>query len=84
MALILKHQSEDAFLTRLRDYYRDTVGDATIYAAEWILAAIQRGDITDTSMRNKFGKNVAAWNTFKADMRAMGGARNIVLAARGE
>ena len=84
MALILKHQSRDAFLTRLRDDVRDAAGSRMVHLASRILALIDAGDLTDVELRAKFGKTVAQWNTAKARWQSLVAARNTIRGAVGE
>lgn len=84
MPLILKHQSEDAFLTRLRERYRNASGEDAVTVAAYVVAAIQRGDLTDASVRAKFGMTVAQWTQAKNRMGNFVSARNTLRSAIGE
>lgn len=84
MALVLKHQTEADFIKRVRETYRNAVGDEAIDVGAYIDAAIQRGDLPDASVRAAFGHNAATWNNARARMRARLNARNTVRTAVGE
>ena len=83
MPLILKHQTEAEFLGRLRTAYMNSVGDDTINIGAYVTASIARGDWSDAQLRAAWGATAAAWNTVKADMRAMVDARAVVRGAAG-
>lgn len=84
MALVIKHQTPEQFLARVRAAYRD--GDAELVGkiSERTLAAISDGDLTDEACRAAFGLTVARWNTLKNKMRALATARRTIRSAVGE
>lgn len=84
MPLILKHQSLDEFQTRLRERYRNASGDDAIQTAAYIVAAVQRGDLTDAALRSKWGLTAGQWAAAKVRMQNMVNARNAVRTAIGE
>lgn len=84
MPLILKHQTLDEFQTRLRERFRNAQGDDAVQTAAYVVAAVQRGDLTDAALRGKFGRNAAQWAALKARMQAMVAARNTIRSAIGE
>ena len=84
MALILKHQTAEAFIARVRAAYRDGNAERVIKIARFIIARIQAGDITDAQCRTAFGLNTTQWNTLKTKMQNWITADNAVKSAAGE
>lgn len=84
MALLLKHQTVSQFVARVREAYRSRDRDELVKVARWILAAIQRGDITDANCRTAFGLNTTQWNSLKTKMTNLVNARNAIEGAVGE
>ena len=84
MALILKHQSVDAFVTRVRAAYRDGNREVLVKIARFILARIQAGDFTDAQVRTAFGLNTTQWNNLKTRMQNLITADNTLISAVGE
>ena len=84
MPLILKHQTLDAFQTRLREKFRNATGDDAIQTAAYIVAAVQRGDLTDAALRAKWGMTAGQWTAAKNRMQNFVNARNTIRSAIGE
>lgn len=84
MALILKHQTVQAFVDRVRAAYRDGRQDELVKIARFIISRIQAGDITDAQCRNAFGLNSTQWNNLKARMQNLITAANTIESAVGE
>ena len=84
MALILKHQTAEAFVARVRAAYRDGDPDTLVKIARFLIARVQAGDITEAQIRNAFGLNVSQWNTLKTKMQNLITADNAVKSAVGE
>ncbi len=84
MALILKHQTPEAFIARLRQAYRDSNAENAVKLARFIVAKVQAGDITDAQCRAAFGLNTAQWAMLKARMNAFVAADNTIKSAIGE
>jgi hypothetical protein len=84
MALLLKHQTAEQFVTRLRAAYRDASRERVVQIARFIIGKIQAGDITDAQCRSAFGLNVTQWNTLKTRMQNVINAANAVESAVGE
>jgi hypothetical protein len=84
MALLLKHQTAEQFVTRLRAAYRDANRERVVQIARFIIGKIQAGDITDAQCRTAFGLNVTQWNTLKTKMQNVINAANAVESAVGE
>ena len=84
MALLLKHQTAEQFVARVRAAYRDGNPAVVIKIARFILARIQAGDITDAQCRTAFGLNVTQWNNLKTKMQNFVTAANTAEAAQGE
>ena len=84
MALILKHQSVDAFVARVRAAYRDGNREVLVKIARFIIARIQAGDFTDAQVRAAFGLNTTQWNNLKTRMQGLITADNTLIAAVGE
>lgn len=68
MALLLKHQTVEAFVARVREAYRDGDSDTLVKVARFLISRVQAGDLTELQIRNAFGMNVSQWNTLKAKM----------------
>ena len=84
MALILKHQTVEAFTARVREAYRDGDPERLVKIARFLIARVQAGDITETQIRNAFGMNQTQWNSLKAEMQALINADNAVKSAVGK
>ena len=84
MALLLKHQTAEAFVARVRAAYRDGTPPRLILVAKFILARIQAADITDAQCRTAFGLNATQWTNLKSRMQALVNASNAVESAIGE
>jgi hypothetical protein len=84
MALLLKHQTAEQFVARLRAAYRDGQRERLVQIARFIIARIQAGDITDAQCRTAFGLNTTQWNTLKTKMQNLITAANAVESANGE
>ena len=84
MALLLKHQTAEQFVTRLREAYRNSERERLVLIAKWLLARIQAGDITDAQCRTAFGLSVTQWNALKTKMTNAVTAYTTVQAAQGE
>ena len=84
MALLLKHQTVEAFVARVRAAYRDGDPETIVKIARFIIGRIQAGDITDAQCRTAFGKTVTQWNAIKTKMQNLITADNAVKSAVGE
>jgi hypothetical protein len=84
MALLLKHQTAEAFIQRVRAAYRGGNPETIIKIARFIIARIQAGDITDAQCRTAFGLNTTQWNALKTKMQNLITAANAVESAVGE
>ncbi len=84
MALILKHQTPEAFIARVRQAYRDGNSERLVKIARFLIARVPAGDVTDAQLRTAFGMNVTQWNALKTRMQALIAADNTVKAATGE
>jgi hypothetical protein len=84
MALLLKHQTAEQFVTRLRAAYRDASRERIVQIARFIIGRIQAGDITDAQCRAAFGLNTTQWNNLKTKMQNIITAANAVESAVGE
>jgi len=84
MAIILKHQTVEQFVARVRAAYRDGNYEQVIKIARFIIARIQAGDITDAQCRTAFGLNATQWNNLKTKIQSYITADNTVKAAAGE
>lgn len=84
MALILKHQTVQAFVARVREAYRNGERERLVQIARFIITRIAAGDITDAQCRNAFGLNSAQWNTLKTKMNNLIAASDTVRGAVGE
>lgn len=84
MALILKHQTAEAFIQKVRAAYRD--GDPTrlVQIARFLISRVQAGDITEAQCRTAFGLNVTQWTALKTRMQNLITADNAVKSAVGE
>lgn len=84
MALILKHQTAEQFVARVRAAYRDGRREQLVAIARFITSRIQAGDITDAQCRNAFGLNVTQWNALKTKMQNLITAANAIDGSVGE
>jgi hypothetical protein len=84
MSLILKHQTLDQFESYVRERFRSAQGEEAINVAAYVIAAVQRGDLTDAGLRGKFGLNAIKWAALKAKMQTFVTARNTIRSALGE
>jgi len=84
MALILKHQTVEAFVAKVRAAYRDGDPETLVKIARFLIARVQSGDITEAQIRTAFGLNVTQWNALKTKMQALINADNAVKSAVGE
>lgn len=84
MALLLKHQTVQQFAARAREAYRNREREELVKIARWILAALNRGDITDAQCRTAFGLNTTQWNALKTKMTSLVNSANTILSAVGE
>jgi hypothetical protein len=84
MALILKHQSVEAFVARVRAAYREGNPETILKIARFLIARVQAGDITTAQIRSAFGMNAAQWTTLRDKMLALVAADNAVKSAVGE
>ena len=84
MAIILKHQTVEAFVARVRAAYRDGNPEVLVKIARFIIARIQAGDITEAQCRTAFGLNTTQWTALKTKMQNLITASNSVASAVGE
>lgn len=84
MAIILKHQTVEAFVARVRAAYREGNPDALVKIARFLIARVQSGDVTESQIKTAFGLNQTQWNTLKAKMQNLITADNAVKSAVGE
>jgi hypothetical protein len=84
MALVLKHQTAERFVQRVREAYREGDPDTLVKIARFILARLSAGDITDAQCRNAFGLTQNQWNSLKNRMQNLVDADNAIQSATGE
>lgn len=84
MALLLKHQTVEAFVARVREAYREGDSQTLIRIARFLTARIQSGDLTQLQVRTAFGLNTTQWNTLRTKMEALIAAEDTVNSAVGE
>ena len=84
MALLLKHQTVEQFVARVREAYRDGDPERLLKIARFLTARIAAGDITDAQCRTAFGKTAAQWTAMKTRMTNLINADNTVRSAVGE
>jgi hypothetical protein len=84
MALLLKHQTAESFVARVRSAYRDGDPSVLVKIARFLIARVQAGDLTETQIRTAFGLNASQWNTLKTKMQNLINADNLVQSAVGE
>lgn len=84
MALVLKHQTVEAFVAKVRAAYREGDPETLLKISKFILGRIQSGDITDAQCRTAFGLNVTQWNNLKSKMQNLITANNTIQSAVGE
>lgn len=71
MALGLQHQTLSEFGVRLRQRFLLASKDEAARLAHKIIVYVNRGDFTDTQVRNAFGLTVNQYNTLKAKLIAL-------------
>ncbi len=84
MTLLLKHQTVQAFVTRVREAYRQGDRETLLKVSRFILARIQAGDLTDAQVRTAFGLTNAQWTALKTRMQNYLNADNTLRSAVGE
>ena len=84
MALLLKHQTPEQLVARVREAYRNSERERVVLIARFIIARIQALDITDAQCRTAFGLNAGQWTSLKARMQNHVNAANAVASAIGE
>lgn len=84
MALILRHQTPEAFIGRVRAAYREGDSERLVKIARFLIARVQAGDVTDAQLRIAFGMSAAQWAAAKARMQTLITADNTVRSATGE
>jgi len=84
MALRLKHQSTEEWLSRFRSRYAQAIGEEAAALAARLTEVLDAGDVTDTQARNAFGKTVSEWAQLKSRLREKSDHLAAVKAARGE
>ena len=78
----LKHQTRDEFLNRLREDYRNSSGERTVYLASFISKGLSSGDLTDAEVRAKFGST--GWADVRTRLNKMSLLLDKFLLAKGE
>lgn len=84
MALLLKHQTVQEFISRFREAYRNGERERVCQLARFILSRIAAGDITDAQCRNAFNLTAQQWNALKTKMQNFVAAQDTVRGAVGE
>lgn len=84
MALLLKHQTVQQFVSRFREAYRNADRERLVQLARFVLSRIASGDITDAQCRSAFGLNATQWTALKTKMQNYISAANTVQSAVGE
>jgi hypothetical protein len=84
MALLLKHQTVEAFVARVRAAYRDGSPERVVAIARFIVARVQSGDITVAQVRAAFGLTSTQWTALRTKMENLIAADNAVKSAVGE
>ena len=84
MALLLKHQTVEAFVAKVRAAYREGDPETLVLIARFLISRVQAGDLTEAQIRSAFGLNVSQWNTLKTKLQNLIAADNTVKSAVGE
>jgi hypothetical protein len=84
MALLLKHQTVERFVARVREAYREGPPEKIVRIARFIEARLQSGDLTAAQLRAAFGLNATQFSALRTRMQALIAADNTVRAAQGE
>ena len=84
MALLLKHQSVEEFVARVREAWRIGERERLVAIAKFLISRVQTGDLTELQIRNAFGMTQAEWNTLKAKMQSLIDADAVIQGAVGE
>ncbi len=72
------------FIARLRQRYRASGGQELARLAEWILARLASGDISDNQLRNAFGMTAGQYTDFKLRLQNKVDLLRLVSQASGE
>ena len=84
MALTLKHQTTEQWLARFRARYARATGEEAAALAARLTKLLAANDVTDTQVRNAFGKTVSEWAQLKSRLKEKSDNLAAVKAARGE
>ncbi len=84
MALTLKHQTTEQWLARFRARYARATGEEAAALAARLTELLAANDVTDTQVRNAFGKTVSEWAQLKNRLKDKSGNFSAVKSARGE
>lgn len=84
MALLLKHQTVEEFVSRFRAAYRDAERERCVQLCKFIISRINAGDITAVQVRAAFGLNSSQWTTLRNKMQSYIDAHSTVQSAIGE
>lgn len=84
MALLLKHQTVEELVSRIRTLWRDGTPQDRVKIARAVISRLQAGDFTDAQFRVAFSLNASQWNTLKTKMNNLISASNTVEYSTGE
>ena len=84
MPLLLKHQTAQQFVNRMREAFRTAPADRALVIARFVQARVQVGDITDAQCRAAWGLNAGQWTALKAKMKNWTDADAVIRSAAGE
>lgn len=84
MALVLKHQTKEQFMSRFRQRYRDSSGEQCAKLSSWLLDRIDDQDFTDEQVINAFNFKVSELIQFKTRMNTLRSSLRHIRSAIGE
>lgn len=73
----LNHQTPEQFLARIRDRYAQSQGEQTALIAKKLVEWLPPGDPDESKARAAFGKDVAAWATFRSTLQSQAALLNL-------
>lgn len=84
MALVLKHQTKEQFMTKFRQRYRDSENEITLAMASKLLDLNDDGDVTDQEIKASFGFSTPELMTFKTKLSSYRTSFRLTRSAQGE
>jgi hypothetical protein len=80
----LKHQTEEQFLAKFREKFKNAVADEAAELATWMMDKIDDGSFADLKIRNVFGVTGAQWTALKKRLKDLQTSKKAIKSAKGE